>query len=542
MNIVEALHEVAQKQPDAIGLKVTQTSEDGTSAVTEKTFAEMDHEADAWATYFFEKGFSRDKTVLLLVPPGEDLLIATFALLRLGAVPIVIDPGMGLKNFFNCVRRTKPNFFLSVPRGRLLYYLLKPFAGFEKALFLSDSLKQKLLKRNFTCMFQSETRPEDTAAVLFTSGSTGHPKGAVYTYGELNAQTEALIRTFDIRSGEIDFPLLPVFSLYNPAMGLTTVLPEINPAHPSALDPKKIIPSILKHNVTHSFGSPRLWTKLATYCEEHQAQFPSVKRLFLAGAPVHPTLLKRVQALVPNGRVFTPYGATEALPVACITAEEVLQDTYEQTLQGRGTCVGHPLPGVRIRLIPVIDGALNALPNALPTGDIGEITVSAPYVSKRYLNDEVATKNAKIYDSDGVLWHRMGDVGYLDVQGRLWFCGRKKERVITAEQTFYTDCCEAIFNAHEAVFRSALIAFNAENQIVPAIVIEPKNRLSQSETQSLFRELRRLAKACPVTEPIKNFCIHKNFPVDVRHNAKIHRLTLMRYFAKHPRDVHTIEG
>ena len=270
-------------------------------------------------------------------------------------------------------------------------------------------------------------------------------------------------------------------------------------------------------------------------------QFPSVKRLFLAGAPVHPTLLKRVQSLVPNGRVFTPYGATEALPVTCISAEEVLQDTYQQTLQGCGTCVGHPLPGVRVRIIPVTDGALDVLPDTLPTGDIGEITVSAPYVSKRYLNDDVATKNAKIYDTDGILWHRMGDVGYLDTQGRLWFCGRKKERVITAERTFYTDCCEAIFNTHKAVFRSALIAFKVNNQIVPAIVIEPKNRLSKDETQSLFLELRHLAKACTVTAKIRSFCVYKNFPVDVRHNAKIHRLTLMRYFAKHPHYVQTVE-
>ena len=541
MNIVKALHNIAQKQPDAVGLKVKRTASDGTSEVTEKTFGEMDREADIWATYFFENNVSHGKTVLLLVPPGEDLLIATFALLRLGAVPIVIDPGMGLKNFFNCVRRTKPNFFLSVPRGRWLYYLLKPFTSFEKALFLSDRLKRKLSKRNFACALQSETRPEDTAAVLFTSGSTGHPKGAVYTCGELNAQTEALIRTFDIRAGEVDFPLLPVFSLYNPAMGLTTVLPQINPSRPSALDPKKIIPAITKHNVTHSFGSPRLWTKLATYCEANNIRLPSVKRLFLAGAPVHPTLLERVQALVPNGRVFTPYGATEALPVACITAEEILRDTYRQTLRGHGTCVGHPLPGVCVHIVPITDEPLDTLPNALPTGEIGEITVSAPYVSKCYLNDETATKNAKIYDTDGILWHRMGDVGYLDEQGRLWFCGRKKERVITAERTFYTDCCEAVFNAHKAVFRSALIAFKIDNQIVPAIVVEPKTRLLKDETRSLFRELRRLAKTCSVTESIRNFCVYKNFPVDVRHNAKIHRLTLMRYFAKHPRDVQIVE-
>ena len=541
MNITEALHALAQKQPNIIGLKTTRTFSDGTSTVAEKTFGEMDHEVDVWATYFFENGFSRSKTVLLLVPPGEDLLIATFALLRLGAIPIVIDPGMGLKNFFNCVRKTRPNFFLSCFRGWWLYYFLKPFIRFSNALFLSNRLKRRLAKRNFACTLPSESRSEDTAAVLFTSGSTGHPKGAMYTYGELNAQMRALIKAFDIRTGEVDFPLLPVFSLYNPAMGLTTVLPEMDPACPSTLDPKKIVSSILKHNITHSFGSPRLWLKLATYCEKHQIKFPSVKRLFLAGAPVHPLLLKRVRKLVPNGRVFTPYGATEALPVAYISAEEVLEDTYKQTLQGGGTCVGRAVPGVHIRILPITDKPLAKLPDALKAGDIGEIAVSASYISKRYLNDDVATKNTKIRDENGVIWHRMGDVGYLDERGRLWFCGRKAERVLAEGRTFYTDCCEAIFNTHQEVFRSALIAFKIGTQTVPTVVIEPKTRLSRNETERLWRELRHLAQSCLVTAPIRHFCIHNNFPVDVRHNAKIHRLTLMRYFAKHPQYVQTVD-
>jgi acyl-CoA synthetase (AMP-forming)/AMP-acid ligase II len=245
---------------------------------------------------------------------------------------------------------------------------------------------------------------------------------------------------------------------------------------------------------------------------------------------------------VPNGSVFTPYGATEALPVSCISAKEVLKDTYKKTLQGYGTCVGHAINGIRIRILPITDAEFEFLPDGLKIGEIGEIAVSAPYISKRYLNDDAATKKTKIRDGNGMIWHRMGDVGYLDEMERLWFCGRKTERVLTEKQTFYTDCCEPIFNTHKIVFRSALIAFTANNKVVPAIIIDPKINLSRNETNCLFRELRSLAQSCPVTSQICHFGIYKNFPVDVRHNAKIHRLTLMRYFAKHKQYIQSIDA
>ena len=262
----------------------------------------------------------------------------------------------------------------------------------------------------------------------------------------------------------------------------------------------------------------------------------SIKRIFLAGAPVHPLLLKRVQALVPLGEVFTPYGATEALPIAYISAKEVIEDTYFLTLQGKGTCVGHALPGVQIRIIPIKNEALSQLPKELPTGEVGEITVCAPYISKSYLNDPSATAKAKI-SNDGKIWHRMGDLGYKDEQGRLWFCGRKVERVVCQEHTFYTDCCEAVFNTHKAVFRSALIAFEKEGKTLPAVVIELKRKLSAFQAKNLLQELRELAQTMETTREISHFCFYKKFPVDVRHNAKIHRLTLTRYFKNHPEDV-----
>lgn len=539
MDVIEALGNVAQEKPDTLGLSVPHRNLLGILSYQHKTFRQMDHEVDVWATYFLRKGFSKGKKILLMLPPGEDLLISVFAMLRLGAIPVVIDPGMGLKNFFSCAKKTRPDLFLGCPKARFLYYLLKPFVKFKSAIIFSKRLKRKILKENFACHLQKEDRNKDIAAVLFTSGSTGYPKGAVYTYEEFNAQIDALKSTFSIESGETDIPLLPVFSLYNPALGMTTIVPEMNPARPSQLDPQKIIEAIQMNGVTNSFGSPRLWTKLADYCEENDYILPTIKRIFLAGAPVHPSLLKRIQAIIPKGTAFTPYGATEALPIAYISAREVLGETYQLTLQGKGTCVGHPIEGVKVRIIPVKDDVISDLPDELPLGEIGEIAVCAPYISKSYLNDVSATTKAKI-NHQNEIWHRMGDLGYKDSQGRLWFCGRKAERVICAEKTFYTDCCEAVFNAHGIVLRSALIAFKYNGKTFPAIVIEPKKQLNRKAEKQLLQQLQTLATSTEITSNIHHFAIYYNFPVDVRHNAKIHRLTLTRYFQKHPSKIQKI--
>lgn len=539
MKLVEALHEVAQRQPNTIGLKYPVCNQ-GVQYRT-KTFQELDHEVDLLATYLLMRQITAGKKIVLLLPPGESLLITVFALLRLGAIPVVIDPGMGFKNFFHCVCRVQPYGLIGCQRARLLYYLIRPCIHFSSVVFLSKSLKKRLLTHDFACHLQPNADDNRTAAVLFTSGSTGHPKGAVYTYAAFNAQMEALIHAFGIQPGEVDLPLLPVFSLYNPAMGLTTVVPEMDPAHPSTLNPAKIAQSIIANQVTHSFGSPRLWTKIVDYCEAQHLQFPSIKRLFLAGAPVHPTLLQRAQALVPNGQVLTPYGATEALPIAYISATEVIQNTYQRTIQGHGTCVGYPMPNIQVRIIPITQSAFEVLPESLPIGTIGEITVTAPYISQSYLNDPEATQKAKVRDASGRIWHRMGDAGYMDTEGRLWFCGRKIERVVTDTQTFYTDCCETIFNTHPRVFRTALIAYKTKNGIQPAIVVELKPGIAKSELPFIFKELRTLAKQHSVTESIRHFGYYPVFPVDVRHNAKIHRLTLQHYFAKHSRRIHALD-
>jgi acyl-CoA synthetase (AMP-forming)/AMP-acid ligase II len=377
-----------------------------------------------------------------------------------------------------------------------------------------------------------DSAKDELAAILFTSGSTGTAKGVLYEHGIFLAQVEAIRRQYGIEPGEVDLPMLPIFALFNPALGMCTVVPDMNPSRPASVDPEHIVRAIQQNSVTNSFGSPALWIKIARYCERRSITLPTIRRILIAGAPVPPALMANMRAIIPNGEIHTPYGATEALPVSSISATEVLEQTAVRTQKGEGTCVGRPLPNVLVRIVEPTDGPISMIEKAaeLPAGSIGEIIVQGASVTRGYDYLPEADADSKIVDG-AEQWHRMGDMGWLDDSDRLWFCGRKVERVMTEAGAMYTDCCEAIFNAHPWVYRSALIDLC---QGRPAIVIEPEKSAfpeSHDERMRFINSLRELGQKNTQTVAIKDFFFEANFPVDVRHNAKIHRLSLARKFA-----------
>ena len=337
-----------------------------------------------------------------------------------------------------------------------------------------------------------------------------------------------LIReTFAIDPGEVDLPMLPVFSLFNPALGMTTVVPEINPGKPSSVDPAKILQAISQCGVTNSFGSPVIWRKIARHARASGAIFPSLRRILMAGAPVPPGLVELLKPVFPNARLWSPYGATECLPVTAIDGETILLQSAARTVSGAGTCVGRPVADVQIRIIPIIDAPVSDLSGVqeMPVGEIGEIIATGTTVTKQYDGLPEATARAKVRDPEGNVWHRMGDAGYLDADGRLWFCGRLAERVVTAKGPLYTDCVEGIFNAIPGVSRSALIGLGQAPQQEPAIVIEPEDGTRPDPVHILEQAARHEA-----ARQIERVFFNRRFPVDVRHNAKIHRLELARMY------------
>jgi acyl-CoA synthetase (AMP-forming)/AMP-acid ligase II len=541
-NIARHLPLMAARQPDHPAVKIPRgrTGAGGIDYLT-LSFRELDAEVDAWAAKLTARGVQRGDRVLVMVRQGLPLIAAAFALFKLGAVPVIIDPGMGRKSFLACVARSRPRVLLGIPLAQGMSLLFRgAFKSVDVRIWVSGSSTHRLLGDRETVNLKSEivnSAATDLAAVLFTSGSTGAPKGVCYEHGMFEAQVRLIRETYSIQPGEVDLPMLPIFALFNPALGMTTIVPEIDPSRPATVDPEKIVRAIRQENVTNTFGSPTLWRIISRHCLRNNLTLPSVKRVLMAGAPVPPGLFADLQKILPNGTAHSPYGATESLPVASIGATEVLGETAAATAAGKGTCVGRPVPGIQVKIIAITDEPLAEI-QELPVGEIGEIIVSGPVVTKTYDQLPEATALAKINDPQSAIangasaiWHRLGDVGYLDALGRLWFCGRKAERVETNHGPLYTEQVEPVFNAHPAVARTALIATGHDGRR-PAIVVEPVSRdvvATPSLRRKLVRELRELGAAHPHTDLIRLAYLHPHLPVDVRHNAKIHRLALARW-------------
>lgn len=532
-NVARFLPLRAGEIPDAPAVRAPVGRErDGSIRYREKTFAEMDRDACATAAYLAAKGIERGTRTLVMVKPGLDLIRVIFAFFKIGAIPVVIDPGMGLSHFLRSVGHTRPRAVVGIPLAVVLSHLFRrAFASVRVRVSVGRGFEGRLPRNvGFTPV---ETRADETAAILFTSGSTGAPKGVCYEHGMFDAQVRLIGGRFGIEPGEVDLPMLPIFALFNPAFGMTTVVPEMNPSRPASVDPARIVRAIRQNGVTNSFGSPVLWAKICRYCEDKGIRLPSLRRVLMAGAAVPPQLMERFGPVMPNGEIFSPYGATESLPVSAISATEVLGGIRAKTEAGAGTCLGRLFPGMTARIVEPVSPPPRRVEDArvLETGNIGEIIVTGPVVTREYDRLPEATVAAKLTDAEGRVWHRMGDLGYFDDEGRLWFCGRLAERVMTADGPLHTDCCEAIFNTHPKVCRSALLGFGPPGRQTPAIAVEPEQGafpLGKKAATSFQRELRACAEAHPHTSAIRRFFFVKRFPVDVRHNAKIHRLALAR--------------
>jgi len=535
-NVARRLAQVAQKQPDAIAVvEPLGYNAQGQRQYRHFTFRELDQDSDRIARGLRERGVSPGTRLALLVRPGVDFVSLVFGLYKAGVVIILIDPGMGRWNLIRCLAEAQPEGFVAIPLVHAIRTLLR--SRFPKARlnitvgrrwFWSGETLDQLRGGPWSGPELVPAAADDPAAIIFTTGSTGPPKGVLYTHGNFDAQVDQIRDFYDIQPGEVDMPAFPLFGLFNCVMGATAVIPDMDPSRPAQVDPTKIIEAARDWKVTQTFGSPAIWDRVSRYCESHNVGLPTVRRVLSAGAPVAAEVLRRTKACIhPQGEIHTPYGATESLPVASISASEVLGETAEQTSRGAGVCVGRRFSGIQWRVIRIVDGPIRSISNTeeLPPGEIGELIVQGPVVTREYITRRESNALAKIPDGSG-FWHRMGDSGYLDVLNRFWFCGRVAHRVQTADGPMYPVCCEAIFNQHPAIRRSALVGVGPAGRQTPVMILEPhagcmpKGRVAQ---QAFLEEIRQLGAANPLTQSISNFLLHPSFPVDIRHNAKIFR-------------------
>ena len=513
----------------------------GRIAYAHLTFQQLDRESDCLANGLENAGITRGTRTVLMVKPGPEFFSLTFAIFKVGAIPVVVDPGMGIGRMLLCLKESKPDAFIGIPAAHVLRIL---FPKYFKTVKTSITIGRCWFWRGLTLRhirqipWQSyaaaKTVHDETAAILFTTGSTGPAKGVVYTHGMFDAQIRHIKSHFNIAEDEIDLPTFPLFALFDPALGMTAVIPDMDPTKPARVNPEKIIEAIINQGVTNMFASPALLNRVGRYGKSKGIKLLSLKRVVSAGAPVSSSNIERfVCMLRDDAEIQTPYGATEALRVISISSDEILSETGKLSEQGYGICVGRPLDEIQVRIIKITDNPIEKWSEELvvPDGEIGEITVSGDLVTKQYFENTWADALSKIKDGDK-LWHRMGDLGWMDKKGRIWFCGRKNHRVITEKGTLFTIPCEAIYNNHPRVFRSALVGIGSSPKQRPVICIELEPRDSRGEKKQLMVELFALAKKSAVTKNIDTILFKKVFPVDIRHNSKIFREKLALWAEK----------
>jgi acyl-CoA synthetase (AMP-forming)/AMP-acid ligase II len=504
----------------------------GHRAYTSLTFKQLYDEINAFARGFDKIGIKRGTKVVLMITPSLEFYISFFALCKVGATLVMIDPGIGMHSLKTCIGEAKPEAFVGITKAHAARVL---FRWSPNSIKTNVTLGPKLfwgghsfykVRDNDSSEFPTAEMPIDLmCALMFTSGSTGVSKGVVYTHGVLTKQVEYIKELYNLGKNDVDLATFPLFGLFDVCLGMTAVIPDMDATKPGKANPKYLIEAIEDNGITSIFGSPALVDGLSRYGEANNIKLPSIKNVISCGAPARNDILARLSAMLNEGvKIHTPYGATEALPVSSIDSISILEETAADTDAGKGTCVGYPDRHVQVKIIKITDEPIEELTEDLfmETDAIGEIIVAGPVVTKEYYARPNNNKLAKIKQGNEV-WHRMGDVGRFDEKGRLWFCGRKSHRVEAEEETFFTIPCERIFNQHPKVFRTALVGVGEKGKKAPVICIELEKNISNINTEVLFKEMRELGSKFEHTKNIKHFLVHQGFPVDIRHNAKIGR-------------------
>lgn len=532
-NLFALLDAQADARPDATALIFAKGQ-----ATTSWTFAELRDQAHRYAHGFADAGIGRGDRTLLLMKPCLDFYAVVFGLLAVGAIPVLMDPGMGVGPLLTCVREAKPKALIAIsPVHAVRTFVRGPFASVEVLITAGSrwfwggtTLARCLEAAEGAGPFQiADFEASDEAAIVFTSGSTGVPKGVSFRHGMFRSVTEVLREAIGLCEGRVTLETFAAFVLIDVALGMTAVVPDMNLSKPATADPRKLVEALVTHDCDVAFASPVVLRKITAQCASDGVTLSALRTVLSGVAPVPGELHGALRSVAPGATLAVNYGATECLCATHIDSDEVLGETWALTQQGAGTCVGRPFPGMQVRIAHVRDDTIEALTDdlLLPAEAIGEILVRGPIASPEYKDRPDANLASKIIDGDG-FWHRTGDLGYLDPSGRLWFCGRKAHRVETAEGMVPAVPVEGVFNRHDAVRRSALVGVGPAGSQRAVLCVEPLE--PSAWTDQLTQDMLGLASGTRWEGTVAEILVHPSgFPVDARHNAKIRRDELARW-------------
>jgi len=513
MNIVEILRERARSRPGAPAIIEARRGRDRTVS-----FADLDRRSAKIASLLGKTGIGPGDRVLVFHPMSADLYTVLIGLFRIGAAAMLIDPSAGREHIDRCVEAGSPAGFIGGPRAHLLRIVsgaIRRIPGkFVIGPRLPGAVPLGAAAGEADLDAPTHCGEEMPALLTFTSGSTGIPKATVRTHRFLLAQHRVLERSFGLVEGEVDLATLPVFVLANLASGVTTVVPDADLRAPGAVAPGPILSQVRRLGVTRCAASPALLERLVEAPGRDRAALGGLRKVFAGGAPVFPRLLDRLAGAAPAARVEAVYGSTEAEPIARLDAREIGAADRSSMRAGGGLLAGSVVPEIRLRIIrdlwgkpvgPLGAAELDRL--VLPAGEAGEIVVAGDHVLKGYL-DGRGDEETKIV-AGGEVWHRTGDAGRIDGQGRLWLLGRCSARIRDGRGDVDPFSVECVAMERPEIRRAACIGIEGRR----LLAIEASPALDAGGRRALAEELRWAG-----LDEIREV---PRLPVDRRHNAKI---------------------
>lgn len=508
--IAALLTELARSRPDTLALL------DGRQG-RRLTYAQLEREVKEAAAWLHGQGFRRNDAILVFVPMSADLYVALLAMFRLGMVALFLDPSAGAEHMAQCCRRWAPAGFLAIPKAHLLRLRCPALRQIPRMIVLggwAPLATRWLAGKARPGATEETTRLEDPALVTFTSGSTGVPKAAVRSHGFLLAQYRALAPSIRLEPGDVDLATLPVFTLANLAAGIVTVIPDVDLRRPGAVDGATVLRQIERAGVTRVTASPAFFECLIRGATAAGRTLPALRKLYTGGAPVFPRLLRGLRSIAPNADVVAAYGSTEAEPIAHVALDEITPEDEAAMEGGGGLLAGHCVDEIQLRVLPDRWGVPRAdlTPDAfaaevLPPGAMGEIVVAGEHVLRGYLGG-IGDEETKFKVGE-TRWHRTGDAGRLDQQGRLWLLGRCAARIQDARGTLYPFGVECAAMSFAQVERAAAIAHEQRRYLFV--------QCGGTTPPSFAEALKQAVQWAPIDE-VK---IVDRLPVDKRHNAKI---------------------
>lgn len=520
MNIATILHDRTATHPQLPAIIDTDWHHSRTIA-----FADLELAASRVCTLLRRCGLQPGDAVLVFYPMSVELYTTLLALFRLGLVAMFLDPGVGRRHINQCCKLYPPKALIASPKAHLLRLVSPALRRIPLKFAIAFPVPGAISwHRAWHLPPDPEIFPcnHDTPALLtFTSGSTGQPKAALRTHGFLVDQYRVLAQCLQPKPGEVELVTLPIFVLANLAAGMTSVIPKGDLRFPGAIGPSPIIAQIQTHKPSRILASPAFLERLSEYCLKRRLTLPSIEKIFSGGAPVMPSSIAQWQQIAPQAEFTVVYGSTEAEPIAHISHRHIKHEDVVATLNGRGLLVGKPVSAIQLRILRQQWGkTINSYSYTefatacLPPETAGEIVVSGNHVLPSYLyghgNEE--TK----FSVENIPWHRTGDAGYLDLQGRLWLLGRCQASIEDEYGILYPFAVEAVVQHHPGIRRAAIVSYRGKR----ILVVELNNSQSKINLTSLQQSL--------VNTHIQDIKVCPKIPVDKRHNSKIDYPALLK--------------